>query len=74
MHGDERLMFALWKDDSGIMQDIEYRELGWRQEDQIRAFSKFQAKEPDSNGMQMVVQRWVVETFWDQLDLIFNYT
>lgn len=58
------------------MQRVTYSELGWRQEDQIRTFSKSQAKEADSNDVQMEVPMgWgaVVERFRDQLDLIFNY-
>lgn len=53
------IIFACWKDDSGMAHRIEGRELGWRQEDQIREFSKFWAKETDSNGMQVVVQSGV---------------
>lgn len=53
------IVFACWKDDSGLAQGVEGRELGRRQEDQIREFSKFRAKETDSNGMQVVVQRGV---------------
>lgn len=60
--------FAGWKDDG-----IEYRGLGRRQEDQIRTFSKFRAKEADSNGMQVRVQGGVFERVQDQLDLIANY-
>lgn len=32
-------------------------ELGWRQEDGIRTFSKFQARGAESSGMQMVTDR-----------------